>query len=608
MKKNNSFGKLRRTTKMNNSFIHRKSNYQKQMIILKKNCRAFSGLFFRIIGGLLIFLMAGIMRNAHGQGRNQEVTIIAPYQPSITDAVKIPVAPQMLNLEAEIPDIAYSISSTSIPTSYHIEPLKPVFIQIDPEKTLRRNFLKAGFGNYSMPYAEFFSNSLSSDKYSLGFHVRHLSSKGEIKDHPVSAFSQNYASVYGKRYLRKNVLAANIHYDRNVVHYYGFDPLEGSLIFQLPEDDLRQRFSHIGTEVSITGNSNRRNGANYMAGLSFYHLSDLYETAETSIGLKSNINSKNRFLRLANEEELGVDFNANFLNNSDSLQSQLNILTAIEPYLSLNFDYLDLTIGAGGALAADSSASFFIYPNVKAFFKVIPDHLRVYFAATGGVTRNSFRSVSAENPWINSIFPFGFSNTKYEFKGGVTGKINMLLDFNLSVSYADVQNMMFFINDYFQPFSPEAETNFGNKFTGVYDDAQVTAISLEVGYEQPEMLNLLLVAGYREYKMAQEEYPWHKPALEAGLMARYYVSPQLSVSGDLLFSGKSYAKLTRQLPEPETVTRKAFLDVNIGAEYRFNDKVAAFAQLNNLIASRYYRWYNYPSQRINLMGGLSFAF
>ncbi|MBE0637525.1 MAG: hypothetical protein IH598_03295 [Bacteroidales bacterium] len=564
------------------------------------------------IAGFRLLLLFGLFvfftESLSGQGRNQEVTIIAPYQPTISDAVKMSIKPEIKDTVVIAPEMKYTISSQLIPTTYEIQPLKPIYLQIDPEQTLRRNYLKAGFGNYAMPYAEFFSNSLNSDKFSLGFHVRHLSSKGDIEDYPISAFSNNRASIYGKRYLSDKVFSADVYYNRDVVHYYGIRPDVDTAIFALPDDDLRQRLSLIGADVTLASNTKGRGKTNYLAGFTFYNLSDLFETSETHFGLKANYSSANKVLNVAGEEELGVDFDLKIFANNDSLQSQANLLTGLKPYLRLNFDYLDLTIGIEGAVAADSTSSFYVYPAIKAFFKVIPDYLRVYLAATGGLTRNSFYSTTRENPWINPIFPLGFTNTKYDFKGGVTGKFNPLLDFNFSVSYADVENMLFFINDYYTSYNSNVPYNFANKFTGIYDDAQVTTISAEIGYEQSEKLNALMTFNYREYSLGTQEHPWHKPAAEASLMGRYYLSPKLTASAELFYIGKTYAPILYSGLEPQTEKIDAYFDLNLGAEYRFNDKVAAFVQLNNMTASRYYRWQNYPSQRINVMGGLTFAF
>jgi hypothetical protein len=560
----------------------------------------------------IVFVFTGLLAlltfTAFGQGRNQEVTIIAPYQPTISDAVKMTIQPEIRDTVVKAPVMQYGISSQLISTNYEIQPLKPIFVQIDPEKILRRNYLKAGFGNYSMPYAEFFSNSLNSEKFSMGFHVRHLSSKGDIKDYPISAFSNNSASIYGKRYLKDKVFSADVYYDRNVVHYYGIRPDIDTAIFALPDDDLRQRFSLFGGDFSLASNTKGRGKTNYLAGLSFYNLADLYKTSEFFTGLKANLSSTNKVLDLANEEELGVDFGLNVFANSDSLQSQTNLMTSLKPYIRLNFDYLDLTLGVEGAMAADSGSSFYVYPHLKAFFKVIPDHLRVYFTATGGLTRNSFYSVSRENPWINPIFPLGFTSTKYDFKGGLTGKFNPLLDFNFSVSYADVENMLFFVNDYFSDFNPSVRANFANKFTGIYDDAQVTTISAEIGYEQAQKLNTLLVFSYRDYVLANEEHAWHKPSFEASLMARYFIVPQLSVTGELFFIGQTYGKIYSPIPEGTAERIDPYIDLNAGAEYRLSEKVSAYVQLNNMTATHYYRWQNYPSQRLNVMAGLTFVF
>lgn len=560
----------------------------------------------------IVFLFTGLLSllfiTASGQGRNQEVTIIAPYQPTISDAVKMTIQPEIRDTVVKVPEMQYGISSRLISTNYEIQPLKPIFLQIDTQKTLRRNYLKAGFGNYTMPYAEFFSNSLNSDKFSLGFHVRHLSSKGDIKDYPESAFSSNSASIYGKRYLTDKVLSADIFYDRDVVHYYGIRPDIDTAIFALPDDDLKQRFSLIGGDFSLASNTKGRGKTNYLAGLSFYNLADLNETSEFFTGLNANLSSTKQLLDWANEEEFGVDFDLNIFANSDSLQSQTNLMTSLKPYLKFNFDYLDLTLGVEGAMAADSGSSFYVYPAVKAFFKVIPDHLRVYFSATGGLTRNSFKSTSRENPWINPIFPLGFTSTKYDFKGGLTGMINPMLDFNFSVSYADVENMLFFVNDYFSDFSPTVAGNFANKFTGVYDNAQVTTISAEIGYEQAQKLNALLVFSYRDYDLANELQAWHKPAFEASLMARYFIMPELSVSGELFFIGQTYGKVFSPIPEVTAEKIDPYIDLSMGAEYRINEMVSAFVQLNNMTSMRYYRWQNYPSQRINVMGGLTLVF
>jgi len=558
--------------------------------------------YFRYI--FLLVLLLGFGASAIW-AQNQEVTIVAPYKPVISDAIKKTLTPQVPETKVEVVPINYSISSEPVYTTYEISAIKPALIEVKTEEEMRRNYLRAGYGNYNMPYFELFTNSLSSEDFSIGFHARHLSSKGDIQDYANSAFSQNQASLYVKRYLKEKILSAKIYYDRNVVHYYGFKP--DDINDTVSDDDLRQRFSMIGANLGLTSNKKRDNKLNYDAGLSFYNLSDLYETDELMVGLNSNFNSKDEFFDFVDKQEMGVDVNFGFYNNKDSLANQSTIVAEIKPYLRWNFEFLDLTVGVKGAMASDSAAEFYVYPEVQASYQVIPKFLRFYASATGGLERNSFKSVSRENPWVNSIFPLGFINTKYKLKGGVTGKASESIDYNFSVAYADIENMLFFNNDFMLSYSPTIAQNFGNKFTGIYDDVLLTTVSLELGYQQSKYFNILLSANFKDYQTTTQQEPWHKPTIEASLSGKYLFTEKVSFTANLFFNGKTYAQVIEN-GITSIEENKAFVDLNLGLEYHFNDRISAFAQVNNLTSTRYYRWYNYPSQRINGMGGFTFSF
>ena len=52
----------------------------------------------------------------------------------------------------------------------------------------------------------------------------------------------------------------------------------------------------------------------------------------------------------------------------------------------------------------------------------------------------------------------------------------------------------------------------------------------------------------------------------------------------------------------------ACLDMNLGLEYRYNDRISAFINFNNFTASKYQIWNNFPVQSINILGGATFSF
>jgi hypothetical protein len=538
--------------------------------------------------------------------QNQEVTIIAPYQPTISGAQKLSVNPALTDTVIKVPELSYSIASRPVFTSYITQTIKPTLVDVETGQVLRRNYLKAGFGNYSMPYFELFANNLQSKKYAVGFHARHLSSQGKIEDYPNSAFGSNAVSLNFKRYLNEKIVSGDFFYNRDVVNYYGFKPAE-FVNDSIADDDLRQRFSLFGFNAGFASNHRSDMKTNYTTRLKFYHLSDLFETSEFNAGLFSNVNTQNDFLDLADNQELGADFDFDYYHNSDSLHKGGTIALHLKPYLKLNFGYLDLTLGAGLALAADSSSRFFLFPDIKASFEVLPGYLRFYLSASGDLHRNSYRHVVGENLWANNLFPLDFTFTKYNLKGGITGKINMLIDYNFDVSYSEIENMLFYVNDWSSPFSPEISVRLGNKFTGIYDNATITAVNLEAGYRQSRFFKALLKGTIRNYNLENQEHPWHKPVIEIVLSGKYLLTNDISIGGDIFYSGKTYAQVMNN-GNLTTAENSGFLDLNLNAEYRFSENISAFAQVNNILATRYYRYYNYPSQRINAMAGFVFAF
>jgi hypothetical protein len=53
---------------------------------------------------------------------------------------------------------------------------------------------------------------------------------------------------------------------------------------------------------------------------------------------------------------------------------------------------------------------------------------------------------------------------------------------------------------------------------------------------------------------------------------------------------------------------KGYFDGNISVDYRYSKVLSVFLNLNNFTASKYARWYNYPSYGFSAMAGLTWSF
>jgi hypothetical protein len=224
--------------------------------------------------------------------------------------------------------------------------------------------------------------------------------------------------------------------------------------------------------------------------------------------------------------------------------------------------------------------------------------------------RNSFRSLTATNPFISPAINFRTSTVKLDAVGGVRGNINQHLYFNVNAGYKIIDSLALFVN------TPHLIDTLQSAFQVIYDNAKVARFYGELGYV---MDNKITVAGwlaFNQYTMERQLKPWQLPALEAGVKGTYNLGDKIILGLDIFYVGTRYAKISQFDKFTTTgidfkITERkmnGFVDANINAEYRYTKKLAAFVRLNNLAAQQYQIWNNYPSQRINGLLGINFSF
>jgi outer membrane receptor protein involved in Fe transport len=160
-----------------------------------------------------------------------------------------------------------------------------------------------------------------------------------------------------------------------------------------------------------------------------------------------------------------------------------------------------------------------------------------------------------------------------------------------------MENLPLFINSSFSEGIPRMKV--------VYDDVTQTQIHAEVSYRANEKLRVSLSAQHIIYDMLHEDKPWNLPATTVSLSGSYNLADKILVTTDLFFRGNTYAK---NPDSGEIISIDTWADVNLGAEYRYSKILSVFLKLNNLGFSRYYVWSNYPSERFNVLAGISYAF
>ena len=104
-----------------------------------------------VIAALLASLSVTAQKDTLKKGTTIDIT--SSYKPVLRNAVKINFSASHLNADTGKPKMFYTVPAQNLFYSYQPVALKPLALQQDTNLNLgMRNFLKAGFGNFSTPY------------------------------------------------------------------------------------------------------------------------------------------------------------------------------------------------------------------------------------------------------------------------------------------------------------------------------------------------------------------------------------------------------------------------------------------------------------------------
>jgi hypothetical protein len=562
----------------------------------------------KFLTGIALFSLFSLLltERAFSQAKtyNEEITVVAPYEPVIPDAFKINQSPKTGDSDFQIPRLNYSIQPRPFDIKLNMDPISPAKMVSEPLTKLYRNYLRVGMGTYMTPYAEFFANTMRSKDHAFGVHIKHLSSSGKLDDYANSNSSTNEAEFSGKKITADHTLSGNVFYQRYVVHHYGFKPADFDTA--PGKKDLRQRFAIAGAQAQYSSNYLRNDKLNHNLQLSYYHLADLFEAKEDNVKLNVDLNKEFELFDVTDKQQVGLTTDINYYKQRDSLNSIGSAIIGLKPFISTNFNEYSFYAGFNIQVAADTITKMHIYPLAEVKLRIIPNALEAYIGISGNMNRNNYRDLSGENPFIASNLNLKYSYEKFKFYGGINSNIGRNLDFSASVSTSDWENLPFFVNDTTSPLE--------NKFAVIYDDGTTLRLAADASYRTTDKIKLTVHGAYQSFNVDNEIEAWHKPKFNFGFTGRYNIQEKIIVTGDVSWNGKSYAR--ELIPLAERIKKqpfkakelKAYADLSLGLEYRYTKLLSAFLNFNNIGNVRYFHWNNYPSQRFNFMGGITFAF
>ena len=533
---------------------------------------------------------------------NHDVIIIKTYSPVIGDANKISELPKIIDSAQVNLDYKYNISSKPYFPTYHPRAIKPVKMIGEPLSKLYQNYVLAGFGNYYKPTFEYRYATKRSKDLLAGINLKHLSQHGHLKldnveDKVYSGYSRNNANIFLHRIFKKSALEADLDYNRHALHYYGHHPLVDTTI---DKNDNKQVFSWMNATMRYKTTGLDSSHINYNIYMDYNYFEDHYNTFLNDFELAGQIGL------FVNKELIGLDFSIHHFNQLTPTILYSNTMYHFHPKITKSNDHWGIEAGLRFDVDANNDSSLFhYYPKIKLYYNVIDYFLVPYLGIGGGKINNNYRKIALENPYIKPGLVVRNTNDIIVLYGGLRGNFTDNISYNIKATYSIIDDAYFYTND--------STNRLENQFIVEYDDIERYDVDAELNWKKSNKLNFALLGKYHGFKLDQLEHAWHIPDYEVIFSTNYNLKSKIIVDFDMFVKGQRYAKTyyTQSLAETtgyQVVKIPETFDMSLGIEYRYTKMLSGFIRVNNLLARKNYLWHYYPTEGLNVMGGVIYSF
>jgi len=565
-----------------------------------------------------------VCANVYAQVAKQ-VEVTKNYAPSVSQAAKLAIVPNMVDTVMLRPEIDYAITPRSFSSTLGTHRFKPASVTYWEYMKEYSFYMKLGVGYPLNSVADVYASTHRADVGYLMGYVNHQGqySKIRIKD-PFDGLSYknnsqqmvNRVGVNAGKYFGRYTLSGDIYYQSDIYHRY---PLYGDYDrreINFEDVDLKLRFGDSFIDLDRLNFDVYGSADFYNDKSKTFVENSKYQQIDATAGVKIA-----RRLAVRSMFSASIDYRGYYgLKDLSSYGNSLLSATLLYGYNSGRL--LELKAGLTYTFDHTASASktnrhyvmpyLYIGLNVRNKGAFVP-----YVEMDGDVINNSYYSLLKRNPYVEILgsgggempnFMHSLPNTaRYNVRFGMSGHTQ-----NSKFAYRFYANMSFLENSIYW-------YNVNQIFFNV-DVARenIWSVNAEVDYKPVSQLLLsmqvrgLIHTNFSTVNSAQ-------PPVEAKIRLRYtHKKFAVGASAELLGVSKWTCIYTpafvgrsddENAPlERNTVTVPASVDVGLTFDWYVSDKCTVFVEGNNLANMNIYRWVYYREYGANFTAGVKIQF
>ncbi len=545
-----------------------------------------------------------------GTDLKREVTLYNPYKPSLPDVKKKSYLPEINDTAKVNPSFRYEVVTIPFSPVYSISPIKAASLMSDPLQKLYKSYVKAGLGSNNTPFLELSIANHRSKKGAIGFYAKHYSSNGRVplanRQRVFAGFMDNDATLFGKKFFRKNLLDISADFTQKIRFAYGYNT--DLMLYDPAKKDVKLSYNDVGAAVSFSSLNLDSADFSYDFDVSydFFHF--------TKDMTMNHVGFSGEMAKLFEGFYVGSDLKFDHYRLSDSIYLKPKYIFSVNPFLRKSTDQWNFNLGALLAVERNlNTTRLHFYPDVNFGFTIVPEYMRFFAALGGKLENNDPINVISDNPYLvpdGSLFRVPDTDYSLIFSAGLKGNSGIGGNYLASVSYSLINDLLLYSNIVYPDTLSRVER--GNHFVVVPDDAEVLNLHGEFSGVITNKLSFHTVANYYKYTLSANEFAWNKPNWDGNLGFDYNLRNKIIAGVDFTALGKRKL-MSRERPTgwmtftPVIVDKPAHLNLGLSLEYRYTKILSFWARANNISFRRYYEWAYYPSQMFNILVGFSYS-
>ncbi len=574
---------------------------------------------------IAIVLILGFAQITLGQDRNdigtETVNVTRAYTPTISDAFKIKSMPDINDsIVLQKKPITYSIFSVPVASTFTPSKGKASAVKKEAPEKLFNSYASFGLGNYNNALADFYtSRSLNRDER-LDIGLNHNSSRGNIEGTVLDNvfYNTKLNTSYSKK-ARDLDWGATLGLQHQLYNWYGIPDgvFSEDIINSI---DARQNYFNAEVKGHINLEDSFFTGSEVLARRFWDATKSGENRAVVKTAFEFPVNQEALSLRAKIDYVGGTFKNADVNNTTNEPEINYGLFqVGINPSLTMLNEDLTLDLGVNlvyGLDAENSASNFYIYPAVRASYRLLDETVIAYGGIEGDLIQNSFYDFVAANPFVSPTLLIQPTDQQYDAYIGLKGKLLPNLSYNIKGSYtAENRKPLFKLNPENTFRTDEKGYYYGNSFEVFYDDVKTIGIFGELNIDINRNFSLGINAEVYDYDTETDNPAWNLPNLTGSVFIDYQIGKQWFMGANLFFVGErediATVAVQNVLPSdfPATiVSLDSFFDANAHIGYRFNEQLSVFVKANNIANNNYLRWANYPVQGFQVLGGVTYKF